>query len=664
MPDPLVIRDAINKALQPPMSGGGQPIVEDVAKTEPFIPEAVPLTTIDDLRSRLGEPPYSQETLQQYQKEFQEEPRKILQPEAPNMFKDALSNSMTGRLIKPAWRLYTGTEDVFSASGRLFTMPGAGRRAGLPLDSELDERNRRKLSEFSDSYWDAIRTGWDIGAFIRGDKRHINEKLTRLQDNTPPAYWSEKFLAEQFHPINAVGFQIGSLQGVKGTRTLLGRVPYVGKVIEPFDVGYIQATNRIVDMVAKPIGWGFRKLPKTSTIKASESLIAVHNTVRQFFGNSYGDFGSARAPLTELMARSKQEVEQSGDPFAYPIRWFLDTSPPVVPTDLNGIKGGKVGLFQELAAHLDKPLRSGGRGAITSPRVLDKTWIATRANDLDTIYQFNDILQQLDHKAINKDQAVDMFLDNLAISDRSREVRGVVSKFITLKRGARDNFLESVKNLTPRKATQKIAERYSDYVRLRARYGVEDANYISGFISGILDNLDPVYQAVWRGFVERYVLRPSIEFILNFGTYPLGNKLEEGLNAMGAGVIPGHMGTGAFSRIAAGRKLEDYRLAENVGGVLSESATKPGDRVTGISRAWYEVRRGWIDAANKATTELRRHARASLYFQEAVATIPGDSPLIQVLREIPDVGEQDLLSKIALGEALKGKRSEERRVGK
>ena len=311
MPDPLVIRDAINKALQPPVSGGGQPVVEDVAKTEPFIPEAVPLTTIDDLRSRFGEPPYSQETLQQYQKEFQEEPRKILQADKKTLFdfieKD-LHSSTSAALLRGAWRAYTGTEDVFSASGRLITMPGAGRRAGLPLDSELDERNRRKLSEFSDSYWDAIRTGWDISAFIRGDKRHINEKLTRLQDNTPPLYWGEKFLAEQFHPINAVGFQIGSLQGVKGTRTLLGRVPYVGKVIEPFDVGYIQATNRIIDMVAKPIGWGFRKLPKTSTIKASESLIAVHNTVRQFFGNSYGDFGSARAPLTELMARSKQEV--------------------------------------------------------------------------------------------------------------------------------------------------------------------------------------------------------------------------------------------------------------------------------------------------------------------------------------------------------------------
>src|SRR3990167_8993495 len=192
MPDPLVIRDAINKALQPPVAGGGQPVVGDVAKTEPFIPEAVPLTTIDDLRSRFGEPPYSQETLQQYQKEFQEEPRKILQAESPSLFDNILTAIPGGRAIKPAWRLYTGTEDVFSATGRFVSMPQAGRNPRFGVDEEFTREHIRKFSEFSDSYWDAIRTGWDIGAFIRGDKAHINEKLTRLQDNTPPAYWGEK----------------------------------------------------------------------------------------------------------------------------------------------------------------------------------------------------------------------------------------------------------------------------------------------------------------------------------------------------------------------------------------------------------------------------------------------------------------------------------------
>src|SRR3990167_114531 len=117
MPDPLVIRDAINKALQPPVSCGGQPVVEDVAKTEPFIPEAVPLTTIDDLRSRLGEPSYSQETLQQYQKEFQEEPRKILQAESKTLadfVEYNLKSPTSASLLRGAWRMYSGTEDVFA----------------------------------------------------------------------------------------------------------------------------------------------------------------------------------------------------------------------------------------------------------------------------------------------------------------------------------------------------------------------------------------------------------------------------------------------------------------------------------------------------------------------------------------------------------------------
>ena len=511
--------------------------------------------------SKYGEDAYTPEQLQQYRAEFQAEPRKILRSQAPSLWKrfmsELSSNPMTSqhvRGLKDAWRLYDGTDEIFYSSVRpglaIGALPGFQAQG---LSTFLDEKKRQKLSDYTDSYWDAIRTGWDLPSFLRGDKYNLNEKLAKLHEETPSFYWGEKFISEQFHPVNLIGWQTGSIKGAVGSRTLLGRMPFVGKIIEPFDVGYIQATNRVVDIVTYPVAWGVRKLPKTSAVKASIERTAMLTTAQAFFGNTYGTNVTARAQLADLMARPMEEVEAFGSPMDKQLRFFLEGLPPVVPTDLRDPARNR-GILVELSKFV-------------APG--DRSWLRERATDLRVIAAFNDILGNFAHGAINQDQVIDQLADALALDRREGDVIGVLKKFVSEKRGERLNFLEGVKRTTPAKATERIANRYSDHIRAQARYGIADANLKDGFIYALLDRLDPVYQKAWKGGVERYALRPSVEVVLNFGTYPVGTIAEESMNAIGGGVIPGQMSLAQRRSLLQGRKLPDPHLIEDVKKELS-----------------------------------------------------------------------------------------------
>ena len=671
MSTPYSVREALEKAGGKPLT----PITPPAPRAPIGEPERRSFQTIDDMRGKLGEPPYSQAALDGYRKATEQEGTAIAPTEAEGFwgqFWNAMGQTMTGKMFGFAKKAYFGVTDPFTATARPATMFLEGfTPAGIRRNIEAGDWGRLalgmasketedKISEYTPDMWDAHRQGYDIGSFLRGDTDSLNMQLQRLNDSAEPAYWGEKFLAEQINPTTLVGWQVGALKGTMGARTLLGRTPYAGKIIEPFDVAYIQATKGIMDLVAKPIGFGLDKIPKTSIIKASNFYNKMISVGVSFFGEELVSESAATTArkLDDLARLTPDQRAAITDPRAIPIYEIMRGFDPTTVADIHmtSAQGGPAG-FKSIFRNLPIGQGLGNRGG------------RQMAKDMDLIWHINDNLAHFSRDLVSRAETVDNLIRTLGGSATDKKMVSAVERFIARKEAAREEFVEGLRSLPPKQAVDKLAHTGAERLLLQERYGIAKANQIQGFISAWMDQIDPLYRVLWRNGIQRYILSPGNNLMLNFPAYGAGNVMETVLDSVGNGVMTGTVSnadmlhyTGhrtpfeAELLMGGGKSAQDLTTtaarrkgAGDVVGSLKEKDVKESLRA-----AWYEVTRGSIDAASRWTSPIRNSAGVQFFMQEVAVRLDPNSAFRAVLKKAPPMSNLESFLNKVTSEATKG----------
>ncbi len=413
--------------------------------------------------------------------------------------------------VSPGATLLEGSQYYF----KWVSQPLAGHAYRF-INPELQEEYERQRASGS-NFWVAASSAWDEWDCNWFLKHMVLENLT--------------------DPLTYVGWGI--------ITKMLGRVPVIGSKLANINRGIASVMEYPFDAIK----YGWSKLPKSQGQIAarakSDAVQAIDVAMSQLYGYrsmkhiTYAEWNKARDQLIKY-ALDNPNAQDVGARAGRALLSHSEISP-------SNIKS----LYKSLGA-----------------KVTDEAITPAIHSDVNNVLE-TFIFRTED---LGPSQAGARLLKAMGLDPANPDLVAKASRFVTryndgVIRGAK--LIKATDRIATHVATLKVGDRVLKDTTARLQSNAAKAAVEKGRFATLLHGIELRTQAVWRDYIDRYIVKPFAEAYLTFGMYGPMNTLEDYMRSALGGVKPRRMSIEPWEVLAVGLEtdtnLQRYGISELMG---------------------------------------------------------------------------------------------------